>query len=77
SEYFVLTYLFFRALKNYQFSTKVAIASSAFASVVYALTDELHQSIVAGRQGSIRDILIDTFGILIAIIFLLYYNKNK
>lgn len=77
SEYFVLTYLFFRSLKNYRFPTKVIIASSAIVSAFYAMSDEFHQMFVAGRQGSIRDVFIDSVGILVAILFISYYNKNK
>ena len=31
-------------------------------SVVYAISDEWHQTFIPGRSGEIRDVLIDTFG---------------
>lgn len=40
-------------------------------SVLYAVTDELHQLTVAGRCGSIIDVGIDTFGVILGLI--LYY----
>ncbi len=36
-------------------------------SVLYAITDELHQSFVAGRNASVRDVGIDAAGALIAV----------
>ena len=35
--------------------------------LVYAISDELHQTVVPGRIGSIQDVFIDTVGILIGI----------
>lgn len=37
------------------------------AAIVYALIDELHQSYVAGRVGSSRDIFIDSIGVYLGI----------
>jgi VanZ family protein len=41
----------------------------------YAMTDELHQLFVIGRSCEFRDVLIDSFGVLIGI--LIYYNSRK
>lgn len=41
-------------------------------SVIYAATDEFHQTFVPGRSGEIRDVLIDSLGALIGfLIFIL------
>lgn len=40
-----------------------------FASIAYALTDEIHQLSVHGRSGNARDILIDSAGVAIGIYF--------
>ena len=37
-------------------------------TVIYAMTDELHQSFVPGRDPSIRDVGIDAAGALIAVV---------
>lgn len=58
---------------------KVFVNSEAI-SVFYAITDELHQHFVPGRDGNALDVLLDSFGALsgILIIFLiLQYCKNK
>ena len=39
---------------------------AAVIAVAYAITDEYHQSFVDGRVGSVRDVLIDTAGVLAA-----------
>ena len=43
----------------------------AFAlGVVYAVTDELHQSLVPGRQAALLDVAIDAVGVLVGILAL-------
>lgn len=39
-------------------------------SFLYAVTDEIHQTFVEGRAGRAADVLIDTCGALIAVLFL-------
>ena len=46
-------------------------------SIIYALSDEFHQIFVPFRYPSIQDILIDTIGIFLSTIFILYFNKKK
>lgn len=55
---------------------------SWFLGTFYAVTDEIHQSFVSGRYSSIKDVLIDSsgvlFGITILIIFLpIFIQKLK
>jgi VanZ family protein len=46
-------------------------------AVLYAFTDEYHQSFVAGRHSSIWDvILFDNFGAILALCFISWRNKN-
>jgi VanZ family protein len=37
------------------------------AGTVYAATDELHQSFVAGRNGSMFDVCLDSVGVLVGV----------
>ena len=47
-------------------------------SILYSCTDEFHQLFISGRSGSIRDILIDSIGILIGTyLYKLIFIKNK
>ena len=58
----------------YQFCSeeKRVIAISAIIGIVYAASDEIHQLMVPGRSGNIKDIMIDSIGVLTGIaLFLL------
>lgn len=74
SEYMILGFFSFSYLSNllmkdncFESYKKTAIISMIF-SVVYALTDEFHQTFVVGRDGNIIDVLIDSSGALVGII---------
>jgi VanZ family protein len=56
AEYAVLGALLYRALRR----EPAAIALGS----LYAVTDEVHQAFVSGRQGSPLDWLIDTVGVV-------------
>ena len=58
-EYAILFILFYFGFKK--------IKPSLFTAYLYALSDELHQSFVYGREGRIRDTFIDLLGIFIGI----------
>lgn len=80
-EYAFLYLLLFRASFK-TFSKKITIQTIFFISIVgailYAISDELHQTFVPTRQGSVRDIFIDTIGILLAFSYTkMYLNKLK
>ncbi|MBO4834837.1 MAG: VanZ family protein [Lachnospiraceae bacterium] len=47
--------------------------------VVYAITDELHQLLVNGRSGEIRDVLIDAGGVLVGVLItcLICHLRNR
>ncbi|HOZ80972.1 MAG TPA: VanZ family protein [Candidatus Woesebacteria bacterium] len=46
---------------------------SALFAYLYALTDELHQRFVPGREGKFQDTLIDLLGITLGLIFIKYF----
>ncbi len=61
TEYAVLGALLARAVPD----------TAAFAiGVLYAVTDEIHQSFVAGREGAPLDVAIDAVGVLAGIVLL-------
>lgn len=45
----------------------------AYAGVLYAITDEIHQLYVPGRSGKWQDVLIDSIGIFLGIFVLLMF----
>ncbi len=74
-EYAVLALLCWRALRNSlpcertDWDWKVA-SWTLLVVVLYAASDELHQTFVPSRQGSPVDVLIDSSGAALALIFL-------
>lgn len=76
-EYAFLTLLFFRAV----FLTKKMldqhmISLSISFSVIYGITDEIHQTFVPTRTGQPRDVLIDLIGILLMAL-IIYKNRTR
>jgi VanZ family protein len=80
-EFAVLTHLIFRILSQTErrYVNWNLFWSFAF-TVMYAISDEYHQSFIAGRTGTYRDVIIDSVGGLVAI-WLIYlhwhHEKNK
>jgi len=78
-EFAVLTYLIFRILGQTEKRHVYWNLFWSFAfTVLYAISDEYHQSFIAGRTGTYRDVIIDSVGSLIAIwlIFLDWRHKK-
>ena len=61
AEYALLTALWWRALRT-RVADRTAIVAAVAIAVVYAATDELHQTSVDGRYGTPVDVLIDAAG---------------
>lgn len=72
-EYLILTLLLCRAFRG-SFGMKGArlLLYPAVVSFFYAVSDEIHQSFIAGRSCAIQDVMIDSIGILIAVIMVRY-----
>ena len=66
--YFVLGILLFNLLKEYDLGVKKMIFISIAIAMLYACTDEIHQMIVPGRSGEVRDVLIDTAGAAVGVV---------
>jgi VanZ family protein len=64
SVYALLTLLWWRALAPI---TRFPLAGAAVIAFLYAISDEYHQSFVAGRHGSPVDVAIDSVGIAAAL----------
>lgn len=77
AEYFVLTYLIFRALMGHTVRWSVAVVFATLAAIGYAVTDEWHQGFVAGRSSSLVDVGIDSTGALLMSALLLWEKRRK
>ncbi|HUW24012.1 MAG TPA: VanZ family protein [Patescibacteria group bacterium] len=65
TEYAILFILSFRALRSTNsLSTRRNLIYALVISVLYAASDEYHQTFVPGRAGRIWDVAIDTAGVL-------------
>lgn len=64
----MLITIMFINFKEYITKTKIA---SFLLGATYAITDEIHQLFIPGRSGEIRDVLIDSTGVLLGV-FIIY-----
>lgn len=84
SVYFVLAF-FLNILLNIIFDHKHYISSiliTLFICILFASSDEIHQLFVVGRTGQFIDVIIDTMGAIIGIMFystyyIVYKNGQK
>ncbi len=59
-EYSIFGILFYRAFINSGVEKKKAVIYTIIISLIYAATDEFHQSFTPKREPRVRDIVIDT-----------------
>ena len=74
SVYLILAILVCLALDNYKIDIKKLLISAFIICVLYAISDEIHQTFIDGRSGEIKDIIIDSIG---ASIGLFLFKKCK
>ena len=78
-EYAILAALLWRAVRGTLTSTRtIAIAGLVFfASVLFAASDEFHQSFVPTRTPSMNDVMIDACGVVIALALCLVLRSKR
>lgn len=62
-------------INTYNIKKKNKIISVLLVGVIYAISDEFHQMFSGGRTPAIKDIFIDSFGVLIGICVFIKLNK--
>ena len=81
SIYTCLGILVILLLNTYNISKTKKIVSSIIFGILYATSDEIHQSFIPGRSAEFTDVLIDTTGIIfgICIIFIIcnWFDKRR
>lgn len=79
-EYAILYYLAYRAMNHPEGSHpsrwKDAILPLVF-TILYAVSDEIHQSFVSGRHGRAADVLIDAAGALTVLLKIKISNSRQ
>ncbi len=56
-------------------SARIKALFSALIPFLYACSDELHQTLIKGRSGEFRDVMIDLCGIFCGIVFFYIFKK--
>lgn len=72
AEYGILCFL----LANTFPYKKKGLAAAAALSILYAVTDEIHQYFVPGRAAMLRDVCIDGAGALLTALILLFIRRR-
>lgn len=67
-EYAIFTTLLYRAFLAYNMDKNRAVITAVLIAMIYGLSDEYHQTFVAGRTGKIRDVGFDTIGACLAVL---------
>jgi VanZ family protein len=71
TEYALLTLLWAWALRP---ATRWNVPAAALIAVLYAVSDEYHQTFVAGRSGTPIDVAFDAIGVGVALALLRYHR---
>jgi VanZ family protein len=74
--FFLLSFFLLMTIKGNRRIELKYILLTLFISLAYAISDEIHQYFVPGRDASIDDILIDTSGIITSMMVYIYSKRN-
>lgn len=84
SIYTAVGLLLMALVSTYNIKEKNRLIISLTTGIIYATSDEIHQSFVPGRSPMITDIVIDTMGVILGILLIILgkkiikkYRKNK
>ena len=77
SEYALGGLLFDLLFLTYNWNDRKTMSISIALGIWYAITDEVHQIMVSGRNASIFDVYIDTLGFATGVCFMMLFYKIK
>lgn len=74
-----LSILCFVVIYELKRNVKISTLASFSITFIYACMDEIHQLFIPGRSGKINDVLIDSIGVIMGLIFinLIFMLNNK
>ena len=67
-EYVILSLLIIWVLKDYSFFYQHLFWWTLLFSLIYAISDEIHQCFIPERSGNVIDVFIDLLGVLIGMV---------
>ena len=76
SDYALLCFLWWRALRT-KLDRERALWFAWALSFLYAISDEYHQTFVAGRHGSWVDVAIDSMGAALFVVLMLRAGRRR
>lgn len=76
TEYALLTFLWWRVARE-RLARGPALAVACAIALAYAATDEYHQTFVAGRNGTPRDIAVDALGVAVAVVLVMRLRASR
>lgn len=76
TEYAVLAFFIYAHISSYG-KIKRQILIAIILTVMYAASDEYHQTFIAGRSGNITDVLIDGIGVVTGTLISYSIKKSK
>jgi len=75
--YAILMGLWWRALSPMRLVTWPILGQAYSLTILYAISDEIHQSFVPGRHARFADIMFDAAGALIALLIIRWLNQIR
>ena len=75
SEYALGGFLIYGFFLTFEITSKKQIIISILLGIIYAITDEIHQLFVPGRSGQVKDVYIDSLGVILGVCVLLFIVK--
>ncbi len=78
TEYGVLAFLLWRAIsREREWSAWPSFGGAFVLSLLYAISDELHQTFVPGRNGALTDVGFDALGALLALGLVWWFSREQ
>lgn len=75
TEFAILAWLLYGWLCGWEIKRLRKVCLAAALAILYACSDEFHQLFVAGRAGRFSDVLIDSAGIVLGLLFLILMER--
>lgn len=76
AEFGILTLLLWRAIRQHRHTNRLALTAAGAAALLYAFSDEYHQSFVSGRTATVRDVGFDFAGIVLATVLSILVHRR-